>query len=224
MLLIFRLGLGGALLLVLCAVVFAAGALATLIVTSRASVMNLLSAQAPSVPSVVKFDGMDGISQVQPDKRITGAKIIDNELHELIRLIVADAFAQFEGLIVDDEELRAQVSSMIQQATIRLSNGFKQIELESFLSGRLVDEFCAHVEMIRAAEAEAVKKAELGGEQRCASGKPKKSWDQRRVLRMDDNAVESCFFAAETRYAAICQDPSVELAYCRDLAEVLCCT
>ncbi|KOC61655.1 Sorting nexin-13 [Habropoda laboriosa] len=87
------------------------------------------------------------------DKRITGSRIIDESLQEILDFIIRDYVEPWYSIITDDEEFIYSVRDTAQKIAINIANRVKGVDWIPYLTTRLVDDAASHVRLYRQARA-----------------------------------------------------------------------
>eukprot|EP00118_Oscarella_pearsei_P015128 m.134307 g.134307 ORF g.134307 m.134307 type:complete len:917 (+) comp38138_c0_seq2:45-2795(+) len=134
------------------------------------------------------------------DKRLTGAKIIDQPLQEIIDLTFRDCIEWwYYSLIGRSPVFLHELRQVSQRIIIAFSNRSKAVDWVPFITHRIVEDFAAHLRIYRSAE------AKCNGKQA---------------------AIESAFFDIESEmenassFRNICTSSEMEKEYLRDLSEI----
>ncbi|XP_031846368.1 sorting nexin-13 [Nomia melanderi] len=119
------------------------------------------------------------------DKRITGSRIIDDSLQEILDFIIRDYVEPWYSIITDDEEFIYSVRDTAQKIAINIANRVKGVDWIPYLTTRLVDDAASHVRLYRQARARMKqlrsKKLQKGSaSSSTSSGTPKKTPTHRR--------------------------------------------
>ncbi|XP_017794033.1 PREDICTED: sorting nexin-13-like [Habropoda laboriosa] len=119
------------------------------------------------------------------DKRITGSRIIDESLQEILDFIIRDYVEPWYSIITDDEEFIYSVRDTAQKIAINIANRVKGVDWIPYLTTRLVDDAASHVRLYRQARARIkqlrTKKLQKGSaSSSTSSGTPKKTPTHRR--------------------------------------------
>ncbi|EZA62302.1 Sorting nexin-13 [Ooceraea biroi] len=84
------------------------------------------------------------------DKRITGSRIIDESLQEILDFLIRDYVEPWYSAITDDEEFIYSVRDTAQKIAINVAN---HVDWIPYLTTRLVDDAASHVRLYRQATA-----------------------------------------------------------------------
>ncbi|XP_012150516.1 sorting nexin-13 isoform X3 [Megachile rotundata] len=119
------------------------------------------------------------------DKRITGSRIIDESLQEILDFVIRDYVEPWYSVITDDEEFVYSVRDTAQKIAINIANRVKGVDWIPYLTTRLVDDAASHVRLYRQARARIKqlrsKKLQKGSaSSSTSSGTPKKTPTHRR--------------------------------------------
>ncbi|XP_076236973.1 sorting nexin-13 isoform X2 [Calliopsis andreniformis] len=119
------------------------------------------------------------------DRRITGSRIIDESLQEILDFVIRDYVEPWYSIITDDEEFIYSVRDTAQKIAINIANRVKAVDWIPYLTTRLVDDAASHVRLYRQARARTKqlrsKKPEKGSaSSSTSSGTPKKTPTHRR--------------------------------------------
>ncbi|XP_033337344.1 sorting nexin-13 isoform X1 [Megalopta genalis] len=87
------------------------------------------------------------------DKRITGSRIIDDSLQEILDFVIRDYVKPWYSVITDDEEFICSVRDTAQKIAINIANRVKGVDWIPYLTTRLVDDAASHVRLYRQARA-----------------------------------------------------------------------
>ncbi|RLU24077.1 hypothetical protein DMN91_004286 [Ooceraea biroi] len=87
------------------------------------------------------------------DKRITGSRIIDESLQEILDFLIRDYVEPWYSAITDDEEFIYSVRDTAQKIAINVANQVKSVDWIPYLTTRLVDDAASHVRLYRQATA-----------------------------------------------------------------------
>ncbi|XP_065840378.1 LOW QUALITY PROTEIN: sorting nexin-13-like [Oscarella lobularis] len=142
------------------------------------------------------------ISQnLKMDKRLTGAKIIDQPMQEIINLAFRDCIEWwYYSLIGRNPVFLHELRQVTQSVIIAFGNRSKAVNWVPFFTHRIVEVFAAHLRIYRSAEAKCGGKSAL--------------------------AIEDAFFDIECEmekafsFRDICSSPEMEKEYLRDLSEI----
>lgn len=119
------------------------------------------------------------------DRRITGSRIIDESLQEILDFVIRDYVEPWYNVITDDEEFIYSVRDTAQKIAINIANRVKGVDWIPYLTTRLVDDAASHVRLYRQARARIkqlrTKKLQKGSaSSSTSSGTPKKTPTHRR--------------------------------------------
>ncbi|XP_076638982.1 sorting nexin-13 isoform X1 [Colletes latitarsis] len=119
------------------------------------------------------------------DRRITGSRIIDESLQEILDFIIRDYVEPWYSIVTDDEEFIYSVRDTAQKIAINIANRVKGVDWISYLTTRLVDDAASHVRLYRQARERIKqlrsKKLQKGSaSSSTSSGTPKKTPTHRR--------------------------------------------
>lgn len=119
------------------------------------------------------------------DRRITGSRIIDESLQEILDFVIRDYVEPWYSVITDDEEFIYSVRDTAQKIAINIANRVKGVDWIPYLTTRLVDDAASHVRLYRQARARIkqlrTKKVQKGStSSSTSSGTPKKIPTHRR--------------------------------------------
>ena len=119
------------------------------------------------------------------DRRITGSRIIDESLQEILDFVIRDYVEPWYSVITDDEEFVYSVRDTAQKIAINVANRVKGVDWIPYLTTRLVDDAASHVRLYRQARAKIkqlrTKKPQKGSaSSSTSSGTPKKTPTHRR--------------------------------------------
>ncbi|XP_029054590.1 sorting nexin-13-like isoform X1 [Osmia bicornis bicornis] len=119
------------------------------------------------------------------DKRITGSRIIDESLQEILDFVIRDYVEPWYNVITDDEEFIYSVRDTAQKIAINIANRVKGVDWIPYLTTRLVDDVASHVRLYRQARARIKqvrsKKLQKGSaSSSTSSGTPKRTPTHRR--------------------------------------------
>ncbi|XP_053985689.1 sorting nexin-13-like isoform X1 [Hylaeus volcanicus] len=119
------------------------------------------------------------------DRRITGSRIIDESLQEILDFVIRDYVEPWYNVITDDEEFIYSVRDTAQKIAINIANQVKGVDWIPYLTTRLVDDAASHVRLYRQARARVKqlrsKKLQKGSaSSSTSSGTPKKTPTHRR--------------------------------------------
>ncbi|XP_043510424.1 sorting nexin-13-like isoform X2 [Frieseomelitta varia] len=119
------------------------------------------------------------------DRRITGSRIIDESLQEILDFVIRDYVEPWYSIITDDEEFIYSVRDTAQKIAINIANRVKGVDWIPYLTTRLVDDAASHVRLYRQARARTKqlrsKKLQKGSaSSSTSSGTPKKTPTHRR--------------------------------------------
>ncbi|CAK9818287.1 Sorting nexin-13 [Anthophora quadrimaculata] len=119
------------------------------------------------------------------DRRITGSRIIDESLQEILDFVIRDYVEPWYSIITDDEEFIYSVRDTAQKIAINIANRVKGVDWIPYLTTRLVDDAASHVRLYRQARARVkqlrTKKLHKGSaSSSTSSGTPKKTPTHRR--------------------------------------------
>ncbi|KOX75581.1 Sorting nexin-13 [Melipona quadrifasciata] len=87
------------------------------------------------------------------DRRITGSRIIDESLQEILDFVIRDYVEPWYSVITDDEEFIYSVRDTAQKIAINIANRVKGVDWIPYLTTRLVDDAASHVRLYRQARA-----------------------------------------------------------------------
>ncbi|KAL6259662.1 hypothetical protein P5V15_009578 [Pogonomyrmex californicus] len=87
------------------------------------------------------------------DRRITGSRIIDESLQEILDFLIRDYVEPWYSVVTDDEEFIYSVRDTAQKIAINVANRVKSVDWISYLTTRLVDDAASHVRLYRQASA-----------------------------------------------------------------------
>ncbi|XP_014481549.1 PREDICTED: sorting nexin-13-like [Dinoponera quadriceps] len=87
------------------------------------------------------------------DRRITGSRIIDESLQEILDFLIRDYVEPWYTVITDDEEFIYSVRDTAQKIAINVANRVKSVDWIPYLTTRLVDDAASHVRLYRQASA-----------------------------------------------------------------------
>ncbi|XP_020290233.1 sorting nexin-13-like isoform X2 [Pseudomyrmex gracilis] len=87
------------------------------------------------------------------DRRITGSRIIDESLQEILDFLIRDYVEPWYSVITDDEEFIYSVRDTAQKIAINIANRVKSVDWIPYLTTRLVDDAASHVRLYRQASA-----------------------------------------------------------------------
>ncbi|KAL6437310.1 hypothetical protein ACFW04_005074 [Cataglyphis niger] len=87
------------------------------------------------------------------DKRITGSRIIDESLQEILDFLIRDYVEPWYSVVTDDEEFIYSVRDTAQKIAINVANRVKSVDWIPYLTTRLVDDAASHVRLYRQASA-----------------------------------------------------------------------
>ncbi|XP_043498083.1 sorting nexin-13-like isoform X2 [Polistes fuscatus] len=85
------------------------------------------------------------------DRRITGSRIIDESLQEILDFIIRDYVQSWYGSITDDKEFLYSVRNNAQKIAINIANRIKAVDWIPYLTTRLVDDAASHMRLYRQA-------------------------------------------------------------------------
>ncbi|XP_022080022.1 sorting nexin-13-like isoform X2 [Acanthaster planci] len=94
------------------------------------------------------------------DKRLTGAKIIDGQLQEVLLLGFRDYIHPWYHHLSDEGQFLYEVRQCTQSCIINLATKSKEVDWVHFFTRTMVDDFATHVRMFRRAQ-DKVKKSSL---------------------------------------------------------------
>ncbi|XP_076651787.1 sorting nexin-13 isoform X2 [Halictus rubicundus] len=119
------------------------------------------------------------------DKRITGSRIIDDSLQEILDFVIRDYVEPWYSIVTDDEEFIYSVRDTAQKIAINIANRVKGVDWIPYLTTRLVDDAASHVRLYRQARARMkqirTRKLQKGSASSSTSGgTPKKTPTHRR--------------------------------------------
>ncbi|XP_076166937.1 sorting nexin-13 [Ptiloglossa arizonensis] len=119
------------------------------------------------------------------DRRITGSRIIDESLQEILDFVIRDYVEPWYSIVTDDEEFIYSVRDTAQKIAINIANRVKGVDWIPYLTTRLVDDAASHVRLYRQARARMKqlrsKKLQKGSaSSSTSSGTPKKTPTHRR--------------------------------------------
>lgn len=144
------------------------------------------------------------------DRRLTGAKLIDEPLQQVLDLLFRDYIETWYSEISKDPEFLVLLRSSIQKTIVSFSNHAKEVDWVSFITKSTVKEIVEHLKRYRAT----VKQAEVD-----AAARTRK--DINNLSDVDISTVSSIFFERWGNFAEICSNPAREAEYLRDLSEVI---
>ncbi|XP_012227771.1 sorting nexin-13-like isoform X2 [Linepithema humile] len=87
------------------------------------------------------------------DTRITGSRIIDESLQEILEFTLRDYVQPWYGNISDDKDFTCSVRDTAQKIAINVANQVKSVDWIPYLTTRLVDDVASHVRLYRQASA-----------------------------------------------------------------------
>ncbi|XP_076756780.1 sorting nexin-13 [Xylocopa sonorina] len=119
------------------------------------------------------------------DRRITGSRVIDESLQEILDFIIRDYVEPWYSIVTDDEEFIYSVRDTAQKIAINIANRVKGVDWIPYLTTRLVDDAASHVRLYRQARTRIKqlrsKKLQKGSaSSSTSSGTPKKTPTHRR--------------------------------------------
>ncbi|KAK2580520.1 hypothetical protein KPH14_006255 [Odynerus spinipes] len=85
------------------------------------------------------------------DRRITGSRIIDESLQEILDFIIRDYVQSWYSSITDDKEFLYSVRNNAQKIAINIANRIKAVDWIPYLTTRLVDDAASHMRLYRQA-------------------------------------------------------------------------
>ncbi|XP_043686176.1 sorting nexin-13-like isoform X1 [Vespula pensylvanica] len=86
------------------------------------------------------------------DRRITGSRIIDESLQEILDFIIRDYVQSWYSSITDDKEFLYSVRNNAQKIAINIANRVKAVNWIPYLTTRLVDDAASHMRLYRQAQ------------------------------------------------------------------------
>ncbi|XP_061179851.1 sorting nexin-13-like isoform X2 [Saccostrea echinata] len=140
------------------------------------------------------------------DRRMTGASVIDEALHEVLTYAIKDYIKSWYRQVSDHDGFVLDIRQCVQKLTITFASRTKDVDWMPFFSQRLVDDFASHLRLYRRAR------------------------EQASVPQTDDTYEEqvvSAFFDLELAMEKdkcrdlVCLDPEAEKQYLQNLSEVL---
>lgn len=140
------------------------------------------------------------------DRRMTGASVIDEALHEVLTYAIRDYIKSWYRQVSDHDGFVLDIRQCVQKLTITFASRTKDVDWMPFFSQRLVDDFASHLRLYRRARENATEPPtdELYQEQ-----------------------VQSAFFDLEVAMEKdkcrdlVCLDPEAEKQYLQNLSDVL---
>ncbi|XP_012528442.2 sorting nexin-13 isoform X1 [Monomorium pharaonis] len=87
------------------------------------------------------------------DRRITGSRIIDESLQEILDFLIRDYVEPWYNVVTDDKEFIYSVRDTAQKIAINVANRVKSVDWIPYLTTRLVDDAASHVRLYRQASA-----------------------------------------------------------------------
>ncbi|XP_056008392.1 sorting nexin-13-like isoform X2 [Ostrea edulis] len=140
------------------------------------------------------------------DRRMTGASVIDEALHEVLTYAIRDYIKSWYRQVSDHDGFVLDIRQCVQKLTITFASRTKDVDWMPFFSQRLVDDFASHLRLYRRAREHA------------AVPQTDETYAER---------VKSAFFDLEVAMEKdkcrdlVCLDPEAEKQYLQNLSDVL---
>ncbi|XP_071803237.1 sorting nexin-13-like isoform X2 [Asterias amurensis] len=93
-----------------------------------------------------------GPQSFKSDKRLTGAKLIDGQLQEVLLLAFRDYIHPWYHQLSDQEQFLYEIRQTMQSCIINFATKSKEVDWVHFFTRKMVDDFATHVRMFRKAQ------------------------------------------------------------------------
>eukprot|EP01135_Chromosphaera_perkinsii_P006063 Nk52_evm4s388 gene=Nk52_evmTU4s388 len=144
------------------------------------------------------------------DKRLTGAKAVDEEIQEVLDLLIRDYVHYWYAEISDDERFVLNLRKTTSSAIIKIASKVKDMDIIRFFSVNMVDEFIFHIRNFRKAQ----KRVRIG----LSASRSNEDVSQ---LPNYNEQIISKYFDIEPTHKDICLSEKSERCYLRDLTDIL---